>query len=63
MDTVNGFVRGWNAHTISSESNFTLIKLFVIGLMRLKQSGIHHEELFQSVITNKIAEKQANMMP
>ncbi len=62
VDTVNGFVRGWNAHPISTESNFTPNQLFVIGLLRLKNSGIYHEELVQNDMTNKLAEREAYML-
>ena len=61
-EAVDGFMRGWNAHPISTESNFTPNQLFVIGLMRLRMSGLQHEELIQSDVTNKLAEREANML-
>ena len=61
-NAVDGFVRGWNAHPISTEHNFTPIQLFVLGLMRLKNSGVEHEELNQGNMVNRMAEREAHIL-
>jgi hypothetical protein len=58
-DAVDGFMRGWNAHPILTESNFSPNQLFVIGLLRLMMSGLQHEELSQSEVTNKFCRKKS----
>ena len=57
-DAVDGFARGWNAHPISTENNFSPNHLFVLGLLQLKNSGFMHEELNQSNVVNKMAERE-----
>jgi D-lyxose ketol-isomerase len=62
-DAVDGFARGWNAHPISTENKFlTYNQLFVFGLLQLTNSGFMHEELNQSNVVNKMAEREAQIM-
>ena len=61
-DAVDGFARGWNAHPISTENNFSPNQLFVLGLLQLKNSGFMHEELNQSNVVNKMAKREAQIM-
>ena len=47
--TVDKFRNGWNNHLISTAENFSPSQLFVMGLMKLKNSGEYHPELNQVI--------------